>query len=90
VVIDDLQVVQFLHLIMTNQRISGVIDTLAMSVVLILGRFTLSRKAVLRSVADALRPRGFVPVQFDFERPASPRLHRDRHHAGTPVTVHRR
>lgn len=71
VVVDDLQVAQFLHLIMTNQRIRGVIDTLATSVVLVLGRFTPSRKAVLRSVADALRARGFVPVLFDFERPAS-------------------
>jgi hypothetical protein len=26
---------------------------------------------VLRSLADALRARGFVPVLFDFERPAS-------------------
>jgi hypothetical protein len=71
VVVDDLQVAQFLHLILTNQRIRGVIDTLATSVVLVLGRFTPSRKAVLRSVADALRGRGFVPVLFDFERPAS-------------------
>jgi hypothetical protein len=71
VVVDDLQVAQFLHLILTNQRIRGVIDTLATSVVLVLGRFTPTRKAVLRSVADALRARGFVPVLFDFERPAS-------------------
>jgi hypothetical protein len=36
VVVDDLQVAQFLHLIMTNLRIRGVIDTLATSVVLVL------------------------------------------------------
>jgi hypothetical protein len=71
VLVDDLQVAQFLHLIMTNARIRGVIDTLATSVVLILGRFTPGRKEVLRAVAEALRHRGLVPVLFDFERPAS-------------------
>jgi hypothetical protein len=70
-VVDDLEVAQFLHLIMTNSRIRGVIETLTTSPVLILGRFTPPRLAVLRAVAEGLRARGFVPVLFDFDRPAS-------------------
>ena len=71
VTVDDLQVAQFLHLIISNQNIRAVIDTLATKVVLILGRFTPDRKAVLEIVREALRSRGFVPIIFDFERPAS-------------------
>jgi uncharacterized protein YjbI with pentapeptide repeats len=71
VTIDDLQVAQFLHLIISNQNIRTVIDTLATKVVLILGRFTPERKAVLEVVRDELRSRGFVPILFDFDRPAS-------------------
>ena len=71
VVVDDLQVAQFLHLIINNGRIRGVIDALTTKVVLILGRFTPARKIVLDCVRDGLRRRGFVPVLFDFDRPAS-------------------
>ena len=38
---------------------------------LILGRFTPQRKVVLDAVHDALRSRGYVPVMFDFDRPAT-------------------
>jgi len=71
VVVDDLQVAQFLHLIISNRRIRGVIDALTTKVVLILGRFTPPRKIVLDCVRDGLRRRGFVPVLFDFDRPAN-------------------
>jgi uncharacterized protein YjbI with pentapeptide repeats len=71
VTVDDLQVAQFLRLILNNQRIRGVIDSLATRVVLILGRFTPPRKAVLTAVAKGLRGRGLIPVIFDFERPTT-------------------
>jgi hypothetical protein len=71
VLVDDLQVAQFLHLIISNRRIRGVIDALTTKVVLILGRFTPPRKIVLDCVRDGLRRRGFVPVLFDFDRPAN-------------------
>ncbi|MEJ2885213.1 pentapeptide repeat-containing protein [Actinomycetospora aeridis] len=71
VTVDDLQIAQFLHLIIANQTIRAAIDVLATKVVLILGRFTPRRKEVLLAVRDALRDRGYVPVIFDFERPAS-------------------
>lgn len=71
VTVDDLQVAQFLHLIISNQNIRTVIDTIATKAVLILGRFTPERKAVLEIVRAALHSRGFVPILFDFDRPAS-------------------
>jgi hypothetical protein len=37
--------------------------------VLILGRFTEERKAVLDAIRVRLRELGFVPMMFDFERP---------------------
>ncbi len=69
--VGDLQVAQFLHLILANSNIRSVIDTLTTKVVLLLGRFTPERKAVLNRVRDALAARGFVPILFDFEKPAS-------------------
>jgi hypothetical protein len=39
-------------------------------VVLILGRFTPERKAILDALGTALRAHGLVPVLFDFDRPA--------------------
>ena len=47
------------------------IDTVTSKVVLILGRFSEDRKAVLDALRDDLRRRGFSPVLFDFEKPAS-------------------
>ena len=39
--------------------------------VLILGRFTPERKAVLDALGAALRTRDYTPVHFDFEKPAN-------------------
>ena len=38
---------------------------------LILGRFTLERKAVLDTLREELRKRDYLPVLFDFEKPVS-------------------
>ena len=65
-VVDDLQVAQFIYLLLTNPRIRDVIDTITSKAVLILGRFTPARKAILDALRDALRDRGYVPVLFDF------------------------
>jgi hypothetical protein len=39
--------------------------------VLILGRFTQERKAVLDAVRDGLRRRDYLPILFDFDKPTS-------------------
>jgi hypothetical protein len=40
-------------------------------VVLILGRFTPKRKAVLDAIRKGLRRQNYLPIPFDFEKPAS-------------------
>ena len=63
---DDLEIAQFIYLLLNNHHIRDVIETITSKAVLILGRFTPSRKAVLEAVRDALRDRGYVPLLFDF------------------------
>jgi len=69
--VDNLEVASFLYLILNNQKIRDVIDTITSKVVLILGRFEPSRKRILDAMRDALRKRNYLPVVFDFERPVS-------------------
>jgi hypothetical protein len=69
VMVDNLEVAQFIYLLLNNEKIRQVIDTIGEKGVLILGRFTEERKAVLDALRDRLRELGFVPMMFDFERP---------------------
>jgi hypothetical protein len=68
---DDLEVAQFIYLLLNNDRLRNVIKTITSKVVLILGRFTPERKPVLDMIREELRkpPRDYVPVVFDFEKP---------------------
>jgi Pentapeptide repeats (8 copies) len=69
ITVDNLQVAQFVYLLLHNEKIRDVIDTIGEKGVLILGRFTDERKAVLDAIRNRLRELGFVPMMFDFERP---------------------
>lgn len=71
VTVDDLEVAQFIYLLLNNQKIRAVIDTVTAKAVLILGRFTPERKAVLDAVRALLREHGLLPILFDFDKPAS-------------------
>jgi uncharacterized protein YjbI with pentapeptide repeats len=70
---DDIEVAQFLYVMLHNEKVRRVIDTITSKVVLILGRFTPERKAVLDALRDELRKpgRAYVPVVFDFDKPRS-------------------
>ena len=70
VTVDDLEVAQFVYLLLHNEKIRHVIDTVTSKVVLILGRFTPERKAVLDAIREELRNRHYVPILFDFDVPA--------------------
>ena len=69
--VDNLEVAQFIYLLLNNAKIRDVIDTITSKVVLILGRFTPERKAVLDAIRVELRKRGYLPILFDFEKPSS-------------------
>lgn len=71
ITVDNLEIAQFVYMILNNAKIRGVIDTLTTKSVLILGRFTDERKAVLDAIKNELRQRNYVPILFDFEKPAS-------------------
>jgi uncharacterized protein YjbI with pentapeptide repeats len=68
---DDIEVAQFVYLLLHNQKIRDVIDTITTKVVLILGRFTKERMKVLDAIREELRQHDYVPILFDFEKPDS-------------------
>lgn len=67
--VDDLEVAQFVHLLLNNEKLSRVVDTVGRKAVLILGRFSAQRMAVLEAVRGALREAGYLPIIFDFDKP---------------------
>jgi uncharacterized protein YjbI with pentapeptide repeats len=71
ITVDDLEVAQFIYLLLNNKKIRKVIDTIAKKAVLILGRFTPERKVVLDALKEVFRNHGYLPILFDFEKPSS-------------------
>jgi Pentapeptide repeats (8 copies) len=71
---DNLEMAQFLYLLMNNKKLRDVIDEITSRMVLILGRFTPARKAVLNGVKEICRKNNLLPVLFDFEGPRSRNL----------------
>jgi hypothetical protein len=70
ITVDDLQLAQFIYLILNNEKIRQVIDTLTSKTVLILGRFAIpERKAILDALRNKLREYDLLPIVFDFDRP---------------------
>jgi len=66
--VDDLEVAQFIYLLLHRQKLRNVLTTLGEKAVLILGRFT-ERKQLLEGIADKVRSLGYLPIVFDFDRP---------------------
>ena len=71
VTIDNIEVAQFVYLLLHNEKIRDVIDTVGKKGVLLLGRFTESRIAVLDRLRDELRKRGYLPIVFNFDKPVT-------------------
>jgi uncharacterized protein YjbI with pentapeptide repeats len=69
--VDNLDVAQFIYLLLNNERVRNVVDTITSKVVLILGRFTEDRKPVLDALRSELRNHNHTPIVFDFAQPAS-------------------
>jgi hypothetical protein len=74
ITIDDLEMAQFVYLILNNQKIRNVIDSITSKAVLLLGRFTPARKHCLDALRSELRKRGYLPMLFDFDAPRSRNL----------------
>lgn len=71
ITVDNLKIAQFIYLLLNNAEIRDMIDTIAKKAILILGRFTPERKAILDALREVLRIHGYVPIVFDFDKPAS-------------------
>lgn len=69
ITVDNIELAQFIHLLIRNRRIRSVIDTITSKVVLLLGRFSPRRKPVLDALRRFLRAQDYVPVLFDFAGP---------------------
>jgi len=69
VTVDNLEVAQFVYLLLHNEKIRDVIDTIGRKCVLLLGRFTEGRMVVLERLREKLRDLDFVPMVFNFDKP---------------------
>lgn len=70
ITVDNLEVAQFIYLMLHNEKIRDIINTIGRKGVLILGRFVpIERKAVLEAIRGKLRQLDYVPIVFDFEKP---------------------
>jgi hypothetical protein len=67
ITVDDIEVAQFIYLLLNNQAIRKVIDTITSKAVLILGRFSKKRKPILDAIRDELRNHDYLPMMFDFK-----------------------
>ena len=69
VTVDNIEVAQFVYLLLHNEKIRKVIDTVGKKGVLLLGRFTEGRIEILERLREELRNRGYLPIIFNFDKP---------------------
>ena len=69
VTVDNIEVAQFVYLLLHNEKIRDIIDTIGRKGVLLLGRFAEGRIVVLERLRDELRKRGYLPIVFNFDKP---------------------
>jgi uncharacterized protein YjbI with pentapeptide repeats len=68
IMVDDLQVAQFIYLLLNHENLRQVLNSVMERGVLILGRFGGGGIEVLHAVAEKLREMKYLPMIFDFER----------------------
>jgi Pentapeptide repeats (8 copies) len=69
--VDSFDVAQFIYLLLNNEKLRNVIEVIRLKVALILGRVTPEQKSTFDAIRDELRNRGYLPVLYDFDKPAS-------------------
>jgi hypothetical protein len=67
VTVDSVVVGQFIHLLLNNDNLRDVIDTVSKKAVLILGSFEADRLKVLESIRAEVRKLDMVPIIFTFQ-----------------------
>ena len=71
ITVDNIEIAQFIYLLLNNNKIRHVIDAITSKVVLILGRFTPERKLILDAIRQELRRLDYLPILFDFDKPSN-------------------
>jgi hypothetical protein len=71
ITVDNLEVAQFINLLLDNQVMLNVIDNITSKAVLVLGRFTEKRKPVLDAMRQALCERNYLPIFLMVTSPRS-------------------
>lgn len=74
ITVDNIELAQFLYLMINNSNLRSVINTITSKVVLILGNFSPERKKILDNIRNQLRSYNLIPVMFDFDGPKSRNL----------------
>ena len=67
ITVDNLEVAQFIYLLLNSPKIRQTIDTINSQVVLILGSFPPERKEVIDALSAKLRSQKYSPVVFNVE-----------------------
>lgn len=69
ITVDNVEVAQFIYLLLNHKKLRDVLNSIIKRGVLILGRFEDGGLEILRSIADKLRELQYIPIIFDFEKP---------------------
>ncbi len=81
ITVDNLEVAQFIYLLLNHKKLRDVFNAVTERGVLILGRFSGGGLEVLQAIAAKLREENYLPIIFDFERP------QDRNYTETVKTL---
>mgnify|MGYP005770686699 CR=1 FL=1 len=71
---DNIELAQFLYLMISNHHLRDIINTITSKMVLILGNFSPERKEILDQIREYLKTQDTIPVIFDFEKPSTRNL----------------
>jgi uncharacterized protein YjbI with pentapeptide repeats len=69
ITVDNIEIAQFVYLLLNNDKIRDVINTVGKRGVLLLGRFSEDGRKILERMRQELRKMEYLPIVFDFERP---------------------
>src|SRR5437588_6794510 len=69
VTVDNLEIAQFIYMLINYRKLRDALDSVMKKGVLILGRFSDGGLELLKSIAEKLREHQYLPMIFDFERP---------------------
>jgi uncharacterized protein YjbI with pentapeptide repeats len=69
ITVDNLMVAQFIYLLLNNQELRDVFNTVTQRGILLLGRFSDGGLEILEAMKAELRKMKYLPMLFDFDRP---------------------